>query len=200
MPNKTQTFANETLVFIQDQNVTATVESGNDQDGYVLKNASGEEISSTADQMSVATIVDKVATDWQHIGLEIAWNTAHIAAIEKFYNKGKAFGQNTVSFAIADTIWEIGGRQYLQPWLETVLNMPAPAEAEDKFVQMADFTDAMKALPICLVQKTYDKIRGRSFSKGFFRALVMDYIAVLAGNVSGRFAGGLVSGDKKFRY
>ena len=200
MPNKTQTFETNSTVFIRNQNVTATVQSGNDEDGYTVLNPAGETISVTKDEMQVATVVDTLATDWQHIGLEIAWNTAHIAAIEKFYNKGKAFGQNTISFAIADAIWEIGGRQYLQPWLETILNMPAPVEAEDAFIQMADFTDAMKALPICLVQKSYDKIRGRSFSKGFFRALVMDYIAVLAGNVTGRFVGGFVSGDKKFRY
>ena len=200
MPNKTQTFETNSTVYIPAQNVTATVQSGNDEDGYTLLDSAGETISLAKDEIEVATIVDTVATNWQHIGLEIAWNTAHIAAIEKFYNKGKAFGQNTMSFAIADTIWEIGGRQYLQPWLETILNMPAPVEAEDSFIQMADFQDAMKALPICLVQKAYDKLRGRSFSKGFLRALVMDYIAVLAGNVSGRFVGGFVSGDKKFRY
>ena len=195
-----QTFSNGAQVFIRDKNITATVQSGNDQQGYTLKNKAGEEVTSSVDQMSAATIVDTVATDWQHIALEVAWNTAHIAAIEKFYNRNKAFGQNTMSFAIADGLWEVGAEQYLKPWVMQILNMDSPQVAGDGFVQMADFSDALKAIPIALLQKGYDAIRGRSFTKGFLRALVTDYIAIAAGNVSGRFVQGFVSGGKKFRY
>ena len=125
------------------------------------------------------------------LAVEVAWNSAHVALVNKFFHKEKLMSSKLVNFAIADAIFEFT-QSSINPMLGSVAFW-ATAENEDGFIGSGDFIDATKALPICVIEQAIRAVRGGSFTAGFLKTLVSDYAAIAAANCTGRLILGRMS-------
>ena len=189
--NKTASFQPGDIT-VDKQNKTSVIKSGNDKDGYTVV----QDGKDTQKQAADLTLV-REAMDWSHIALEVTGNALHHGILQKIQKRGW-FGPRTRAFAISDVVYETLGKSFFEPWFSDLIGMEAPRYAEDSFVQAADFKDALKAVPIALIQALVQKVMYKQgLSSNLVRNAVEAYIAIAVANIDVRMIRGWTSGAKK---
>lgn len=170
---------------------------------YNLKNEeSGEEESIAL--KDIASLVKKKngMSDYKHTALEVVSNGLNYAILQKIQGKSFLRSPRTHAFVISDAIYELIMKHWAEPYILDMLGMEAPEVAEDAFVQSGDFKDALKAIPITLLQQIYSRLfQKKGWTTDLMRNAVEAYIAIVVSNVDTRLIQKWVSGaDKESRY
>jgi len=124
--------------------------------------------------------------------VEVAINAVVYAVIQKFRKSSQTFGPRFMSFALADAIYELVAKHFVEGWVP-FLRPDALLRADDNgFFTSGDFKDAAKAIPIVIIQELASMVLPRQ-PKMFTHILknaIDAYAAVAVGNIAGRFASG----------
>ena len=179
-------------VSIPSQNMTVNV-TGIDAAKQTLtyQDSDGKDVEVPYAQAEKLTEKSGRTSDFSAAAVEVMWNSAHVALVNKFFHKEKMMSSKLVNFALADGIFEFTQNK-INPMLGSIAFW-ATAAQPDGFMGSGDFIDATKALPICIIEQAIRAIRGGSFTSGFLKTLVSDYAAIAVANGSGRLILGRMS-------
>ena len=170
---------------------------------YNVENAAGEKESVALTEIK-GVYTPSASTrlyNYKGTALEVVSNGLNYAILQKIMGKSFLRSQRTHAFVISDGIYELVGKQYLEPMVLSMLRMEAPTVAKDQFIQSDDFKDALKAIPVVLIQQVFSKLfQKKGWTTDILRNMIEAYVAMVASNVDHRLIQKWVSGAKDSRY
>ena len=174
------------------------------QVGYynVNNENSGEEESVSLKDIAGLVNKENRMEGYKHTALEVVSNGLNYAILQKVQGKSFLRSPRTHAFVISDAIYELVGKRFAEPYILEMIGVEAPSVAEDAFIQAADFQDALKAVPIVLLQQIFSKLfQKKGWTTDIMRNMVEAYISIVASNVDTRLIQKWVSGaEKESRY
>jgi len=135
--------------------------------------------------------------------IEVALNSLVHGTIQKI-RSGPTFGDPFMTFVAADLIYEIFGKQLVDQFIPKIFR-PDPVAAAGGFFELGDLQDALKAIPIVILQQIVQKLwKRKSMSHRLLKNVLDAYISVALGNVVGRgvtkMTGGRTGGSINYKW
>ena len=119
--------------------------------------------------------------------MEVAWNGIIYAIIQKIRKSNHTFGPRFYSFLISEASYELFLKYFVENMIPFFRPEAVAAAESNWFPAQGDFQDAVKTIPIVLVQELALKmVYRRKFFSHFLKNLIDAFIAIAAGNYGGR--------------
>ena len=148
-------------------------------------------------------IDDYMDLDFMYLAKEIIGDALFYSIIEKFISKKPAFGTDTQTFMIADTIYNLLQPTLMKFYPEGWQNLKS---SDTGYLQSVDFKDAAHAVEIVIIQQLVGKFWKRTnFTHGLLRHVATAYASVALNNIGGRmihqkWSGTEADRKKPYRY
>ncbi len=187
------------IVKLKDDRVAEIL--GDDVSGYKVRLDGEEQIIPAKDIDRVAGPISVVMDDLSHNVLEVLSNSVNFAIIQKV--RGRPFFKSgrLMSFAVSDAAYETLAKAYIEPYLMGFIKMSVARIADDRFIQAGDFQDALKAVPVAILQGIYGKMfQRKGWTSDFMRNMVEGYIAMVLANIDTRLIQKWIAPEKPSRY
>ena len=119
--------------------------------------------------------------------MEVAWNGIIYAIIQKVRKSNPTFGPRFYSFVMSDAAYELFLKYFIENMVPFFRPEAVAAEETGWFPAQGDLQDAVKSIPIALLQELALKmIYRRKLFSHFLKNLIDAFIAITGGNYSGR--------------
>jgi hypothetical protein len=119
--------------------------------------------------------------------MEVAWNAIIYAIIQKVRKSNPTFGPRFYSFVMSDAAYELFLKYFIENMVPFFRPEAVAAEETGWFPAQGDLQDAVKSIPIALLQELALKmIYRRKLFSHFLKNLIDAFIAITGGNYSGR--------------
>ena len=127
--------------------------------------------------------------------MEVAWNSIIYAIIQKVRKSNPTFGPRFYSFVMSDAAYELFLKYFIENAIPFFRPEAVAAAASGWFPTQGDLQDAVKSIPIALLQEVALKMvyRRKLFSH-FLKNLIDAFIAITGGNYSGRLVSTSMAG------
>ena len=132
--------------------------------------------------------------------VEVLTNSAIYSAGQALFRKGRVFGHETMSFATADFIYEFIAKYYVESMFPDILPDVVP-EKEQSWFASGDLQDALKALPIVVIQQIICRIAYRhKFGHKLLHQLIDAFGSISVANFAGRNASAQRQEKKAYKW